>query len=318
MSDRLTRTRAGIALGLLLSAFVLPTAFAQREAAPPALGLVGREPFAHYLETVEQWRAGRLQRLTAPTGWLALIGRHPLAQGTWTVGAAADNAIRLAAGPDHLGTIAYASDGKVSFVLADGVDATIDGTTGRSAELAYKVEQPTYVRSGTINFYIIESGGKLFLRVRDSEAARRKNFLGIEHYPVDPQWRIEADWVEFEKPRTLHITNVLGIVEDARCPGKAVFQYLGKTYELLPMQDAPGDQLFFVITDKTAGTETYEASRFLYAEPPKNGKVLIDFNKVYNPPCAFTPFTTCPLPPKENVLPFRLTAGEKKYAGDNH
>lgn len=313
-------------VGLLLAAVALAPGSlpAQAPDAPPgatanrtALVLVGREPLEHYLASVEQWRAGRIQRLTSPTGWLALIGRHPLEPGTWSIGAAAGNAIRLAAGPERLGTISLADDGRVTFALADGVEGSIDGTAARTAELAYRVEKPTYVRSGTINFYIIESGGKRFIRVRDSESSRRKNFAGIEHYPVDPRWRIEADWVEFEQPRTLRITNVLGITEDARGPGKAVFQHEGKTYELLPMQDEPGDQLFFVLTDATAGSETYEASRFLYSEPPKNGKVLLDFNRVYNPPCAFTPFTTCPLPPRENVLPFRLTAGEKKYRGDN-
>jgi uncharacterized protein (DUF1684 family) len=268
-----------------------------------------------YTQSIETWRTGRLQRLTAPTGWLALIGRHPLEPGTWSVGSGEGSAIRLAAGPASLGTITCTADGKVAFALAENVAATIDGTTARSAELDYKGEKPTYVRAGTINFYILESGGKLFVRVRDTESARRRNFAGIEHYPVDAAWRIEASWVPFDPPRQLPITNVVGITQDARGPGKAVFLYQGRTYELLPMQDEPADPLFFVLTDTTAGTETYEASRFLYAEPPKDGKVILDFNKVYNPPCAFTPFTTCPLPPKENVLPFPLRAGEKKYQG---
>lgn len=315
----------GHLLGAALLAAAAANLFAQAQLSadprPPASGvgktLVSHPPEEHYLAFIETWRAGRIQRLTAPTGWLALIGRHPLKPGTWSVGSAGDNAIRLAAGPARLGTVTYAADGKVSFTLADGVDATIDGTTARSAELDYRSEKPTYVRAGTVNFYILESAGKLFLRVRDSESARRKNFAGIGAYPIDPAWRIEAQWVPFDPPRTLRITNVLGLTEDARGPGKAVFEHDGRTYELLPMQDEPADQLFFVLTDTTAGEETYEASRFLYAEPPKDGKVILDFNKVYNPPCAFTPFTTCPLPPKENVLPFALRAGEKKYTGSH-
>lgn len=287
-------------LGLLLGSLLLATAPAADD---------------DYTAAIETWRAGRIQRLTAPTGWLALIGRHPLAPGTWSVGSAEGNVIRLAAGPASLGTITHAANGHVSFALADGVEGTIDGTTARSAGLDYKSEKPTYVRTGTVNFYILDSGGKLFVRVRDSESARRKHFTGIDAYPIDPAWRIEAQWVPFDPPRTLRITNVLGLTEDVRSPGKAVFQHGGRTYELLPMQDEPADQLFFVLTDTTAGEETYEASRFLYAEPPKDGKVILDFNKVYNPPCAFTPFTTCPLPPKENVLPFPLRAGEKKYRG---
>ncbi len=285
-----------------------------------------------YITSIETWRAGRISRLTAPTGWLALIGRHPLERGTWTVGSGADNTIRLAAGPDYLGEITHTDDGKVLFTVGHDVDATIDGVKRTEAtdfpiggtasgyegawstgELDYKSDQPTYVRAGTVNFYILEAGGKLFVRVRDSESDRRKNFAGIESYPINPVWRIEASWVPFDPPRTLRITNVAGITENARGPGKAVFQHDGRTYALIPMQDNPADPLFFVLTDTTAGTETYEASRFLYADPPKDGKVILDFNKVYNPPCAFTPFTVCPLPPKENVLPFPLRAGEKKY-----
>lgn len=276
----------------------------------------GAEVPADYVQSVEQWRAGRLERLTRADGWLALIGRHPLEIGVWSVGSAPGNAIRLAAGPAQLGTITRTGDNTITFALADGVEAAIDGTSERTAPLLHSRDaKPTYVRAGTINFYILEQGGRFFLRVRDSESARRKNFAGLDNYPVDPKWRIEAAWVPFETPRQLPITNVVGLTQDAACPGKAVFTLNGRTHELLPLQDAPDDDLFFILTDTTAGEETYEASRFLYASPPQDGKVILDFNRLYNPPCAFTPFTTCPLPPKENVLPIAVKAGEKKYRG---
>jgi len=279
--------------------------------------LVGRTPQEQYLASIEQWHAGRVQRLQKPTGWLALIGRHALEHGTWSVGADAANAIRLAAGPAHLGTITYADDGKVTFAVAEGVDATIDGTTARTAQLVVDDEKPTYVRAGTVNFYVMDRSGKLFLRVRDSEAPRLKHFAGIERYPVDPAWRIEATWVPFDPPQVMKITNIIGLVEPTTIPGKAVFSYQGKTYELLAIDEGPDVDLFFVLSDATAGTETYEACRFLYAPRAQDGKVILDFNKVYNPPCAFTPFATCPLPPKGNVLPFPLRAGEKKYLGEH-
>lgn len=270
-----------------------------------------------YVKSIETWRAGRLERLTRPDGWLALIGRHPLEVGIWSVGSAPGNAIRLAAGPAQLGTITRTGDNTITFVLADGVEGALDGTTERTAPLVpSSAGKPTYVRAGTVNFYILEQNGRFFLRVRDSESARRKNFAGLDAWPVDPAWRIEAAWVPFDPPRDLPITNVLGLTQGASCPGKAVFTHEGRTYELLPLQEAPGEDLFFILTDATAGTESYEASRFLYAAPPQDGKVILDFNKVYNPPCAFSPFTTCPLPPKENVLPFPLRAGEKKYRGE--
>jgi len=303
-------------------------AFAQQPAAPltsPSVStatgtnLVGRDPVEHYIFTIKQWHAGRVQRLQKPDGWLALIGRHPLEPGTWSVGAAADNAIRLAAGPARLGTVTYAADGKVTFVLADSVDATIDGTAARTAELVYAGDNPTYVRAGTVNFYVMDRSGKLFLRVRDTESPRLKHFAGIESYPIDPAWRIEATWVPFNPPQEVKITNMIGLVETVPVPGKAVFNQEGKSYELIPIDEGQGpeDPLFFVISDATAGTETYEACRFFYAERPKDGKIILDFNKVYNPPCAFTPFATCPLPPKGNILPFPLRAGEKKYRGEH-
>ena len=282
-----------------------------------ALGLLGAASTIadDYTASIETWRAGRLQRLTAPAGWLTLIGRHPLEHGTWTVGSAPGNVIRLAAGPAQLGTITYGEDGKVSFALAEGAEATIDGTTARSAELVYAGDKPTYVRAGTVNFYVMDRSGKLFLRVRDSESDRRKHFAGIDAWPVDPAWRIEAEWVPFVPPREVAITNIIGLTEPALVPGKAIFTHEGKTYELIPIDEGPDVDLFFVLTDTTAGTETYEACRFLYASRPVNGKIILDFNKVYNPPCAFTPFATCPLPPKENRLGFALRAGEKKYKG---
>lgn len=298
---------------LLLSA---ASAFAQRDG-NPAASLIGSTPRDYYLASIEQWHAGRVSRLQRPEGWLALIGRHPLELGTWSVGSAADNAIRLAAGPAHLGTVTHAGDGKVTFALADGIDAAIDGTTERTAELIYTGEKPTYVRAGTVNFYVMERSGKLFLRVRDSESQRLKHFAGIERYPVDPAWRIEATWVPFDPPQEMKIPNIIGLVEPTLVPGKAVFEYQGKQYELLAFDEGPDVDLFFVISDATAGSETYEACRFFYAPRAQDGKIILDFNKVYNPPCAFTPFATCPLPPKGNVLPFPLRAGEKKYRGEH-
>jgi len=266
-----------------------------------------------YTQTIEAARAARVTRLTTPNGWLTLIGRHLLSPGANTVGTAADNSIKLAAGPAYLATITL-ENGKVTYAPAPGAIAQIDGAPAAAGELAYQGDKPSTVAFGTVNFYVMQRGDSLYLRVKDSAADRLKNFAGLDYFPTDPAWRIEARWVAFEHPRTVNITNVLGQTSPALVPGKAVFTREGKTYELLPIDEGPGD-LFFVLTDLTAGEETYGACRFLYAAPPKDGKVLLDFNLVQNPPCAFTPFATCPLPPKENRLPLRLTAGEKNYRG---
>lgn len=283
-------------------------------ALPP---LAGADDFTADLE---RWRAERLARLRAPDGWLALIGLHWLAPGDNSVGTAEDNSVRLAAGPAYLGTVRLAADGAVSFVPAPGSLASSDGRRVRgdpegAVELQYRTGPPSVVEARNVSFIVIARGDKVGLRVRDSESARRRDFAGLEHFPPDRSWRIEADWEAFPEPRLIPITNVLGQTTPTPCPGKAVFVRDGRRFELLPVLEGDDPRLFFILTDATSGVETYGASRFLYAEPPRDGKVVLDFNRAYNPPCAFSPYATCPLPPRENRLDLRITAGEKAYAG---
>ena len=270
-----------------------------------------------YAATLAQHRAARVAALTAPDSWLTLIGRHPLSPGKNSLGTAEDNSIRLASGPPYLGTITLADDGTVTFKPAPSSLARVDGEAVRTAELRYRGPgEPSRVTFGSANFYVMPRGNTLFLRVRDTEAANLRDFAGIDYFPIDPAWRIEAGWVPFEKSQLRPITNMIGQTSSAPVPGKAVFTFEGKVVELIPL-DEGGDTLFFVLTDLTADEETYEASRFLYAKKPAPGAttLVLDFNELQNPPCAFTEFATCPLPPKENRLPFRVPAGEKKYRG---
>jgi len=293
---------------MTLRSTLLPATLALTLAMPAA-----RAADPAFTDETEAWREQRTRNLTASDGWLALVGRHPLPPGTHTLGSAPDNAIRLATGPARLGLITRTPDGRVTLALADGADARIDGTAARTAELGLADDAPTYVRFGTANFYVMPRGGDFFLRVRDTASPRRTGFAGLAWYPPDPAWRVEAAWVPFDPPRTVPILNVMGQTSPETVPGKAVFTHGGRTHELLPV--TAGDRLFFIFTDETAGEETYEASRFLYADAPRDGRVVLDFNRAYNPPCAFSPFTTCPLPPRENHLPLRVTAGEKAYPG---
>lgn len=270
-----------------------------------------------YTKSIEAWRAARVARLTTPDGWLTLIGRHQLSPGPNTVGTATENAIKLAAGPPYLCTVNLAPDRKITLTPATGALVQVDGAPAHDpVELVFEGDKPTRVTFGTASFYVMRRGEGLYLRVRDSAAASRAHFAGIEYFPIDPTWRIEAAWVPFNPVKQVNITNMIGVTEPAPVPGKAVFTWQGRTVELIPI-DEGGDDLFFVLTDLTAGEETYEASRFLYAPKPKPGetKVVLDFNRMQNPPCAFTAYATCPLPPKENRMPFRVTAGEKKYHG---
>ena len=282
---------------------------------------------AEVIQQAKDWQRQRLERLTAPDGWLALIGLDWLQNGANRVGSAADNDIVLKAGPAHLGVVTLARDGRVSIALDEGSGATIDGKALREAplidDMAAGEKGPTTVAFGSVSFYVIDRDGRKALRVKDTKAETRAHFHGLDYYPIDPSWRIEADWVPFVPAHKLEIGNVLGGIDAVDVPGKAVFHRDGETFELLPYQEEPGGELFFVMADRTSGRETYGAARFLYAPLPvggldRPGKVVLDFNRAYNPPCAFTPFATCPLAPPENRLDIAVTAGEKKYAGGDH
>ena len=271
---------------------------------------------AEYTHEIEDWRAARRARLVMPDGWLSLIGLHFLQQGENTVGSAKDNSVVIAKGPAHLGTLTVSDDGRVKAVFNPGLGVKVDGEDELAADLRDDTHgKSSVVTVDTVTILVIDRSGKKALRVKDSESARRTGFVGLDYFPIDPSWRIEADWVAFDKPREVPIRNILGDVSPAMILGKAVFTRDGHTIELLPIQEEPDGVLFFVISDQTSGEQTYGAARFLYAAQPVDGKVLLDFNKAQNPPCAFTPFATCPLPPKENQIPLAVLAGEKNYRG---
>jgi uncharacterized protein (DUF1684 family) len=199
---------------------------------------------------------------------------------------------------------------------APAADVRIDGKPVRRAELKWDVPSaPTLVTADSVTFFAIDRSGKKALRVKDSESPRRLKFAGLEYFPIDRAWRIEARWEPFEKLRMMPVANILGQSSMELVAGKAVFERDGKKLELLAIDEGPDAPLFFVITDLTAGKETYGGGRHLYAERPKEGErtIVLDFNRAENPPCAFTPFSTCPVPPKENRLPFAVPVGEKTY-----
>ncbi len=281
-----------------------------------ALAAVGGLQAGTYEDELNTERAARVQRLTAPDGWLSLIGLHFLAAGDNMVGSAPDNQVVLAAGPARLGNVAVDANGSARLQVTPGVEVRVNGAPVLSAELGDgRTGRPVTVTCGTVSFFVIERGGRLALRVRDTESKRRQEFVGIEYFPTDPTWRIEATWEPYARPREVPIKNILGQESKALVLGRAVFTRDGHTIGLLPLQESPEDPLFFVISDLTSGEETYGAARFVYADPPRDGRVVLDFNRAINPPCAFTPFATCPLPPKENEMPIAVRAGEKDYRG---
>jgi uncharacterized protein len=271
-----------------------------------------------YVREVAQARVERVAKLTTPDGWLTLVGLHFMKAGANTVGSAKGNDVVLAQGPATVGTITVAATGKVALEVAPDADVRVDGKPARQAELKWDVpSKPTLVEFGTVTFFVIDRAGKKALRVKDSESPRRMKFAGLDYFPIDPAWRIEARWEPFEKLRMMPGTNILGQTEMNLVAGKAIFEREGKRLELIAIDEGPEAPLFFVIADATSGKETYGGGRHLYAARPKDGErtIVLDFNLAENPPCAFTPFSTCPVPPKENRLPFAVSVGEKTYRG---
>jgi len=272
-----------------------------------------------YESQEDVWRHKRCDKLSASDGWLSLIGLHWLSLGKNTVGASSDNSIQLSAGPAHFGLITWSKDNSLVFEPSNETTVTIDKEViKKSISISTNEEKPSLIQNGSVSFFIIKRGDKIGLRVKDSISKRRLDFKGLDYYPINKAWRINAKWVNFNPEHHINITNVLGQTSLEPVPGKAVINYSGKTYELIPITEGKDEPLFFIIRDKTSGLDTYGASRFLYADWPKNGIITLDFNRSENPPCAFTPYATCPLPPKENCLPFAITAGEKKYQGEEN
>lgn len=270
-------------------------------------------------EEVKAWRERRHASLSKEDSWLTLVGLAWLGEGDNSVGSDAKSVVALPVGKavSNAGTMRL-EKGKVTFVPSPDAGITSEGKPVTAA-LELKPDtsgSPTMLQSGPVRFYLIERGGKLGVRVKDSESDARKNFKGIENYPFDPKWRVEARFEKYDPPRQIPITNVLGQTEPQPCPGAIVFEVDGKEYRLEPILEGDDPDFFVIFGDATNRTTTYGAGRFLYTQPPgPDGKVILDFNKAYNPPCVFSPFATCPLPPKQNKLPVAIEAGEKRWEG---
>ncbi len=269
-----------------------------------ALPLVAASPAPDeaYRKEIEAWRAHRNASLKREDGWLTLVGLTWLGEG------------RAIDAPNGAGTIRL-EKGAATFVPS-GSGVTVDGKPAPVSSLLKPDAdgEPTVVRKGTISFYAIRRDDRIGIRVKDSEAKALKEFRGIESFPIDPAWRLTGRFERYEPPKKIEVPTVLGTTSTQDSPGAVVFQVAGKTWRLDVIPDE-GDSLFLVFGDATNRKETYGGGRFLVAPPPtKDGSVVVDFNEAYNPPCVFSPYATCPQPPEQNRLPFRIEAGEKLYA----
>jgi uncharacterized protein (DUF1684 family) len=268
-----------------------------------------------YNETVEEWRRNREARLKADDGWLTVAGLFWLNEGTNPAGTGDKNIVQLpgATKLTNFGTFER-NDEKVTFKPAPGVQAALNGTavTG-PVSMASDADgaTPDLLVTGDITMFVIKRGERFAIRMRDKNSKMRREFTSLRWFPVREDYRVEAKWIAYDKPKTIEIPNILNEVEQQMSIGRAVFTLKGKEYSLEPVVE--GDELFYIFKDLTAGKETYPAGRFVYTAMPVNGKVTIDFNKAYTPPCAFTPYATCPLPPRQNRLQTRIEAGELTY-----
>ena len=283
-------------------------------------GCGGEKTGPEYIAGIDQWHAERVERLQSDTGWLTLVGLHPLSEGVSSLGASSDADVIMAAGaPYWLGSLAVTSEVIMFSVHPDAevalLDAPVEGRLSSSTLATDKDGPPTKLTTGSLVFYVIDRDGKLFLRVKDRQSEVLQSFHGIDRFPVDVRWRLTA---RLEAgPATLNVPNVLGQQAASSSPGVLVFELDGQEYRLTPTGEQ-GESMFLVFGDETNGKTTYAGGRFLVIDPPSaDGTVVLDFNRTYNPPCVFTPFATCPLPATSNILPVAIEAGEMMW-GDSH
>lgn len=274
-----------------------------------------------YAAEIGTSRAAREARLASENGWLTLVALHWLAPGENAAGSdpALPVALEAPGVPPRACAFVLRDDGAVVLKVEPGAPVTVNGATPTDAPLVTDRDgRPDVVSVGRVRLTVIERGGKLAVRARDPESPRRTGFRGLEYFPVDPSLRVEGTFERYETPREIEVPSAQGPAQKALAPGLVRFAIRGVERTLEPTVESPEDEtLFFVFGDATSGNETYGAGRFLYATAPKANaaKVVLDFNLAQNPPCAFTPYATCPLVMPRNVLPDRIEAGEKVPAG---
>lgn len=278
------------------------------------IGLAQEDPFV--VET-KAWQKEREQKLRSENGWLTLVGRYPLKEGVNSFGVGNGNEIVLPdslseVGPARLGSIVVNPlSGTVTLRLADNVTMVSEGKEFQGERpFDLKSEKRDWVSLGRMSMHVTERAGKFFLRVADNESAQRLSFPGCTWFAPNAKWRVEAKYVPYSNEKVLAINNILGEQIEQPCCGYAEFTVDGVVYKLDAIRE--GEGLFFVFRDATAGDTTYGGGRFIDIEkrPIAEATFILDFNRAYNPPCAFSKFTTCPLPPPQNVMKIRIEAGE--------
>lgn len=252
-------------------------------------------------ETLAEWQSARRAELSSPESWLGMRGLFWLEPGVNRVGSGEDARVRLPEGPAHLGDVVWDDERITWHPIAGIVQVLVTDRLGPA----------TTVDHENLSFFIVDREGRLAARVRDRAWAETQPFPGLHYFPAAAEWRKEASWQMLDTPIAMEVPNVSGELKTVTVTHQAVFEHGGEMVALLPMSVSERE-VFFVFRDRTSGRQTYGAGRFLKASPPVDGQLTVDFNRAFNPPCAFTPFATCPLPPPENWLNMAVLAGECK------
>ncbi|MCE2937492.1 MAG: DUF1684 domain-containing protein [Cyclobacteriaceae bacterium] len=276
------------------------------------------QALAAYQAEIDAWHAKRVEEVLAPNGWVNLIGLFWLQPGLNTWGSAPDNHIVFPEGtvPPSAGFF-FVNNGTVTLTVEKGVDIRLGGNPISKAVIFHPdLARNPQLEMGALRWNIIKREDKLGIRLRDLESDALKNFQGIPRFAVDPAWTLPARFEKYDSLRTIAITNIIGQTYEQKSPGALLFRYQGRELRLDVLDGQ--DKYFVVFADATTGKTTYGGGRFIdVKKPDATGATHIDFNKAYNPPCVFSPHATCPLPPKQNVLPVSVTAGELNY-GEQH
>lgn len=282
------------------------------------------QPPANWQAELTSWRAERAKNLQAPNGWLSLVGLEWLKPGDNSVGSADGNALKLKSqAVPHLGAVRLNSSSIDLLPPADGYPKglLVDGKPPANPQplSADEKGKPSKITIATLQVTVIHRGDQYGLRIRDSQSPTRTGFHGLKWYAPNPALRVKAQWTPYNPPLKRKVPTVLGTEIEADVPGKVTFTLNGQTLSLEPILEEPGDtELFFIVKDATSQDKSYGAGRFLYTPFPDHGlaqpgELWLDFNRLENPPCAYTPYATCPLPPPQNRLQVALPAGEQRY-----
>ncbi len=273
-----------------------------------------------YTEEIRQWQTNRTTQIQREDGWLSLAGLFWLKDGENIIGTDPSNAVVFPAGSTqakagiiilHNGNLTINAEREAKIRYQDSPVIRMKLTSDESGEA-----QPTILTTGSLSFYAIKRGDRFGIRVKDKNNPALKNFRGLNFFPIDPAWRIEAIYKPYPEPKIIEIASIIGTVDTDTCPGALIFQIDGQTCSLDVIADPGTRELYVMFTDETTEKETYGNGRQLSTAPPdEKRKVILDFNKAFNWPCAYTPYATCPIPPKQNHIPVRIEAGEKNYPG---